>query len=119
MGLLEVTGDNFEDEVLNADRPVLVDFWGPRCQPCIALMPAVEALAEQYEEQIKVVKVNASIRPNWRLSGELKVLGLPAYLFFENGREIKRITGDGLTAASLNDAVKQLIASSQKQADGR
>ena len=113
MGLLEVTGDNFEEEVLKADLPVLVDFWGPRCQPCIALMPAVEALAAEYEGHLKVVKVNASIRPNWRLSGEFKVLGLPAYLFFENGREIRRLTGDSVTAASLNDTVRELVASNQ------
>ena len=110
MTLLEVTGDTFEKEVLQADMPVLVDFWGPRCQPCIALMPAVEALAAEHEEHLKIVKVNASIRPNWRLSGENKVLGLPAYLFFNEGQEIKRLTGDGVTRASLAEAIEEIVS---------
>lgn len=109
MTLLEVTGDTFEAEVLGADRPVLVDFWGPRCQPCIALMPAVEALAEEHEDYLKVVKVDTSIRPNWRLSGQNKVLGLPAYLFFKDGQEVKRLSGDGVTKAKLAEAIDEIV----------
>jgi thioredoxin 1 len=70
MALTEVTGDTFAQEVLEADKPVLVDFWGPRCQPCLALMPVVELLAEAYADCVKVVKVYASIRPTWRLCGD-------------------------------------------------
>jgi thioredoxin 1 len=109
MALTEVTGDTFAQEVLEADRPVLVDFWGPRCQPCLALMPVVERLAEAYADSVKVVKVNASIRPNWRLCGDHKVLGLPAYLFFQNGQEVKRITGEGITGRTLSDVIEALI----------
>jgi thioredoxin 1 len=73
------------------------------------LMPAVEALAAEYQARLKVVKVNASIRPNWRLSGENKVLGLPAYLFFSGGQEIKRLSGDGVTRASLAEAIEEIV----------
>jgi thioredoxin 1 len=112
MALTEVTGDTFVQEVLEADKPVLVDFWGPRCQPCLALMPVVERLAETYADSVKIVKINASIRPNWRLCGDHKVLGLPAYLFFKDGQEVKRITGDGITDRALTDVIEELIKAS-------
>ena len=52
--------DNFELEVLGAKEPVLVDFWGPQCKPCLALMPAVEELERDYAGKIKVAKLNAA-----------------------------------------------------------
>ena len=109
MALLEITGETFEEEVLQANKPVLVDFWGPRCQPCIALMPAVEALADEHAVHLKVVKVNANIRPNWKLSGDHKVLGLPAYLFFKDGSEVKRVTGNGITKQTLEEAIVEVL----------
>ncbi|MDP7643482.1 MAG: thioredoxin family protein [Anaerolineales bacterium] len=109
MALDEITGETFHDEVLQADKPVLVDFWGPRCQPCIALMPALEELAEEHVVALKVVKVDASIRPNWKLSGDHKVLGLPAYLFFKDGAEIKRVTGNGITKQILEEAIGEVL----------
>ena len=108
MALAEITGETFADEVLQADRPVLVDFWGPRCQPCLTLLPAVEALAEEHADHLKVVKVNASIRPNWRLCGDHKVLGLPAYLFFKDGKEVKRVTGNDVTREMLAEVIDDL-----------
>ena len=109
MPLTEVTSENFPHEVLSADLPVLVDFWGPRCAPCIALMPAVEALAEQHAAQLKVVKVNANARENWPLSREHSVLGLPAYLFFRKGKEVKRLSGNNVTRQSLAEAIEELV----------
>ena len=109
MALAEIMGETFTDEVLQADKPVLVDFWGPRCQPCLALMPAVEALAEEHADHLKVVKVNASIRPNWRLCGDHKVVGLPAYLFFQDGEEVRRVTGNGITRETLAQAIDEVV----------
>ena len=109
MALAEITADAFDEEVFQADRPVLVDFWGPRCAPCLALMPAVEALAEEHMDHLKVVKVNASIRPNWRLCGDHKIVGLPAYLFFQGGKEVKRMTGKGITRETLAEAIDEVV----------
>ncbi len=109
MALLDVTGDTFEAEVLQAQKPVMVDFWGPRCQPCLALMPAVEALAKQYADLLKVVKVNANTRLNWRLCRDYKVVGLPAYLFFENGQEVSRVSGNNVTQETLVEAIELLL----------
>lgn len=108
MPLTEVTSETFPHEVLSADRPVLVDFWGPRCAPCIALMPAVEALAEEHAARLKVVKVNANARENWPLSREHSVLGLPAYLFFREGKEVKRLSGNNVTPQSLAEAIEEM-----------
>ena len=70
---VDATPDTFSSLVGNGN--VLVDFWGPRCQPCLALMPAVEALEESYEGRLKLVKVNAP--ENRTVCRDLKVMGLP------------------------------------------
>lgn len=90
--MIDVTRETFEQEVKQASKPVLVDFWGPRCGPCLALMPLVEELSTRFSEQLKVVKVNA--QENRRLCVELKVLSLPTFLFFNRGQEQARLSGD-------------------------
>lgn len=109
MALAEITSEEFPVEVLESDVPVLVDFWGPRCRPCIALMPAVEALAEQHAGRLKVVKVNANARANWPVCREHNVMGLPAYLFFANGREVKRVAGSDVTRETLAQAIDEVL----------
>ena len=111
MALPEITGETFAAEVLQAGRPVLVDFWGPRCQPCLALMPAVEALAEQHTGRLKVVKVNANARPNWELCRQQGVMGLPAYLFFQNGKQVRRLSGAEVTRQTIADSITELMTS--------
>jgi thioredoxin 1 len=103
---LEVNSDNFDQEVIQSDKPVLVDFWGPRCEPCLALMPQVEALEEKYEEKIKITKLDAS--KNRRLCLTLKVLGLPTYLFYKEGKEVDRLTGGDLTIHEIEQSVKKI-----------
>lgn len=109
MDLADIDAESFPREVLGAEKLVLVDFWGPRCQPCLTLMPAVEALAQEYEERMKVVKVNASARENLLLCREHNVMGLPAYLFFRDGKEVNRLSGDGITKASLVTAIESIL----------
>ena len=101
----EVNSDNFAQEVINSDKPVLVDFWGPQCAPCLALMPQVERLELTYGEKIKVVKVDAS--KNRRLCLELKVLGLPTYLFYKNGESVGRLTGGNLKIQEIEELLKK------------
>ncbi|HZQ07785.1 MAG TPA: thioredoxin family protein [Anaerolineae bacterium] len=109
MALPEVTTATFAEQVLKSDKPVLVDFWGPRCQPCIALMPAVEALAQQHADHLKVVKVNANARENWELCRTQSVMGLPAYLIFRDGQEIKRMAGANVTRETIVEALDELF----------
>ena len=101
---LDATPDSFDGLV--AEGNVLVDFWGPRCQPCLALMPAVEALEETYGDRLKLVKVNAP--ENRQVCRDLKVLGLPTYVLYREGAEVERLTGDP-SKADIEAAVKKLV----------
>jgi thioredoxin 1 len=105
---VEVNKDNYETEVLESELPVMVDFWGPQCSPCLALMPAVEHLEQVYAGKIKVTKLNAAAG-NRMLCAKLRVLGLPTFLFYKNGVEVKRLTGEQLTRQKIEEAIKQLI----------
>jgi thioredoxin 1 len=101
---VEATPETFSDLV--AEGTVLVDFWGPRCQPCIALMPAVEALVESYEGRLALVKVNAP--ENRQVCRDLRVLGLPTYVLYRDGAEVERLTGDP-SRADIETAVARLM----------
>ena len=103
----EVNGDTFDKEVLQSNKPVLVDFWGPRCGPCLALMPAVEGLSEKYAGKIRIVKVDAS--QNRRLCLNLKISGLPTMLFYKNGIEVTRLDKRDLTIGEIEKSVNQVI----------
>ncbi len=105
--MLEVNSDTFAEEVLQSEKPVVVDFWGPRCAPCLALMPQVEKLEGAYGDKLKIVKVDAS--KSRRLCLELKVLGLPTYLFYKNGEGIARLTGGELKIQDIDDQIKKIV----------
>jgi thioredoxin len=87
---VDATAATYYEDV--ADGNVLVDFWGPRCQPCLALMPAVEAFELRHAGRLKLVKVNAS--ENRAICRELRVLGLPTYVLYRDGAEVERLTGN-------------------------
>lgn len=88
--MIELTAENFEEEVMKAEKPVLVDFWGPRCEPCKALMPHVEKLEEKYKDRVKFCKLDTS--KNMRLAISQKVLGLPTLIFYKNGQKVDEVT---------------------------
>jgi thioredoxin 1 len=101
---VDATPETFQSLVAEGD--VLVDFWGSRCQPCLALMPAVEALEEQYAGRMRLVKVNAP--DNRAVCRELGVMGLPTYVLFRDGVEVERLTGDP-NREEIGAAVARLI----------
>ncbi len=103
------TRDTYESEVLEASRqrPVLVDFWGPRCGPCLKMMPWVESLAERTEGTLKVVKVNSA--ENRRLCVDLRVLGLPTFILYRGGAEVQRLIGDGCTPSAIAETLRQQV----------
>jgi len=104
---IDLNRDNYENETLQSQLPVMVDFWGPQCRPCLALMPAVDRLETEYAGKIKVAKVNAV--DNRMLCAKLRVLGLPAYLFYKDGVEINRLAGEHLTESDLMEAIQAAI----------
>src|SRR5688500_12317799 len=102
-----VSRDTYQDEVVAAshEQPVLVDFWGPRCGPCLKMMPWVESLADESAGTLKVVKVNSA--ENRRLCVDLRVLGLPTFLLYRDGQEVRRLTGDGCTPSTIAQALRE------------
>ena len=104
--MIEVNKDNYEEEILHSKGLVMVDFWGPKCQPCLALMPAVEDMEKDYMGKLKVAKLNAA--QNRLLCAKLKVMGLPAFLFYKDGTEVKRLTGQDLTRNDLVEVIESL-----------
>ena len=88
--VLEITDQNFEAEVLQSDRPALIDFWAEWCAPCRAIAPIVKELAEQYGDQIKVVKMNVDENPS--TPGKYGVRSIPTVLAFKGGTVVEQIT---------------------------
>ena len=86
-----LTDENFKKEVLEANLPVLVDFWAPWCGPCQTAGPVIEELAKEYEGKIKVGKIN--IDENQKISEKYGILSIPTVIIFKNGEEVKRQVG--------------------------
>ena len=80
-----------EDELLQSEQPVLVDFWAPWCGPCRAMSPAVEAAAERLAGGAKVYKVNVDENPS--VSPRFNLRGIPTLIVFKDGKEAKRLVG--------------------------
>ncbi len=91
MAVKEVDKTNFDQEVLQSDIPVMVDFWAPWCVPCRVIAPLVERLAEQYAGRLKVAKLN--VDENQELAIRYQVMSIPTLIFFKNGQVIDRIIG--------------------------
>ncbi len=88
---LTLTEQNFEDLVLKADKPVLVDFWAPWCMPCRMVAPVVEELAEDMKDEIAVGKVNVDEQPG--LAERYRVHSIPTLIRFDGGQEQERLVG--------------------------
>ena len=103
--MIDATVDTFAD--LSSVGDVLVDIWGPQCQPCLALMPAVEALEATYGDRVRFLKVNAP--DNRKVCRDLRVAGLPAYLTMRDGIEVERLTSNGTTPEQIEQAIIRLL----------
>jgi thioredoxin 1 len=88
-GLTEVTDNNFQAEVLEADEAVLVDFWAPWCGPCRVVSPVLEQIAE--EKGLKIVKLN--VDENQQTAAAYEVLSIPTMILFRGGQAVKTVIG--------------------------
>lgn len=101
--VIQLTAENFNAEVLESDRPVLVDFWAAWCGPCRMISPIVEALAQEFVGQVKFGKLNIDDYPH--LATRYSVQAVPTLLVFQGGRPIQQIVGvspQPAIAAKLN-----------------
>jgi len=87
----EITDGSFENEVVNSDVPVLIDFWAPWCAPCRAIAPVVDELAREYSGRLKVVKMNVDDNP--LTASRLGVRSIPNLMIFKNGQVKEQIVG--------------------------
>ena len=91
MAELKITRENFENEVMKSDIPVLIDFWAPWCGPCRMMGPIMEQLAEEYEGKAKVGKVN--VDEEGELSQAFGVMSIPTIVLIKDGKVVKQAVG--------------------------
>ncbi len=89
--IIEGTDENFSDEVLRTELPVLVDFWAPWCAPCRMIAPIVEQIADEMKDQVKVVKVN--VDENRDTAALYRIISIPTLGIFKNGRMVDALIG--------------------------
>ena len=105
--MLEVDKNTFEEEVLNAQGKVFVDFFGDGCEPCKAIMPFVHEMADKYGDKLKFAMLNTTKAR--RLAIGQKVLGLPAMVIYENGAKIDELVKDDATEANIEALINKHI----------
>jgi thioredoxin 1 len=90
-GVLDITDNNFETDVLQSPTPVLVDFWAPWCGPCKMLSPVIDQLAQEVQGKYRIAKVNTE--DAGAIAIRYNIHSIPTLLVFNNGREVNRLTG--------------------------
>ncbi len=104
-GVVEIDDNNFETEVIQSEKPVMVDFWAPWCGPCKAIGPMVEELAGEYGDRIKFTKCNVDNNPV--TPGKFEVRAIPTLIFFKGGEVVDQITGM-VAKSRLEDSLNKL-----------
>ncbi len=100
------TDTSFEEQVLQSDVPVLVDFWAPWCGPCRMVAPVVEEIAEQYEGKVRVVKINTDENP--QKASQYGIRSIPTLMIFKGGQKVDVVVG-AVPRATLANTLERHI----------
>jgi thioredoxin 1 len=103
---IDVNEDNFESIVINADRPVLVDFWAEWCGPCKMLTPTIESIAEEYQDRSHTVKINVDDAP--AIATKFGIRSIPTILLFKDGKVEEQRVG-AVSKEELTSLLDKLI----------
>ena len=104
---MAVTDAEFEKQVLQAEQPVVVDFWAPWCGPCRAIASTLDKLAGDYAGKLTIAKVNTDEEPRW--AGQLGIQGIPTLIIFKDGKEVNRLIGSR-TEGAYREAFERALA---------
>ena len=105
--ILEIDDGSFNADVLQSDKPVLLDFWAPWCGPCKAIGPVVERLAETYGDQFRFTKCNVDQNPETPAKHGIR--SIPTLIFYHQGQIVDKITG-AVGLAVLEDTIKRILS---------
>ena len=103
--VLEITDDNFEEEVLKGSVPVLIDFWAVWCAPCRTIAPVIDEIAETYGSKVKVGKLN--VDDNSKIPNQYGIRSIPTVILFKDGQVAEQVIG--ANAAEIKKIVEQAV----------
>lgn len=104
--LINVNKDSFDKEILQTEGITLVDWWGPKCEKCLEIMPYLEEISESSSNKMRFCKIN--VAENRRLAIEHKVLGLPTISFYKAGKKVDEISGD-IDRAEIEEKIQKYL----------
>ena len=104
--MVELTGANWEKEVIQSKGVVMIDFWAAWCGPCRMIAPSIEELAKEYSGRIKVGKLNTD--ENSDVASRYKIMGIPTVIFFKDGQKVDQLVG-AVPKSSLKSKIDALL----------
>ena len=104
--IVDVSDQDFEAEILNSDKPVIVDFWAEWCAPCKQIAPVLKELADEYGDRVKVVKMDIDSNP--KTPGDYGIRAIPTILSFKDGKVVDQLQG-ARPKKDFEEAIKKLL----------